>query len=74
VLSQELAAMMRKQRISKLEMALHGLAVHDTRLVSIMHVSGISQILTLNVADFARYPGIVAGTPHDLTTSLKPSC
>ncbi|MEX2306141.1 MAG: PIN domain-containing protein [Pirellulales bacterium] len=49
-----------------------GLAVHDARLVSMMQVAGLSHILTLNAADFARYPGIVAVTPHDVVSVLKP--
>jgi len=43
-----------------------GLAVHDARLVSMMQMVGASHILTLNVTDFARYPGIVAMTPQDV--------
>jgi predicted nucleic acid-binding protein len=34
-----------------------GRAVHDAQLVASMRVHGISHILTLNVADFARYAG-----------------
>ncbi len=36
---------------------------HDARLVAAMLRHGISQILTLNPADFSRYAGIVVHTP-----------
>jgi predicted nucleic acid-binding protein len=42
---------------------IQGLSVHDARLVSMMQLAGITHIVTLNVADFARYSGIVAVTP-----------
>jgi predicted nucleic acid-binding protein len=40
-----------------------GVEVHDAKLVAAMKLNGISQILTLNARDFARYPGIVVLTP-----------
>jgi predicted nucleic acid-binding protein len=36
-----------------------GIHVHDARLVSAMLVHRIPNLLTLNVADFARYTGII---------------
>ena len=42
-----------------------GKKVHDARLVAFMLGHGIGRILTFNVADFARYPGIVAIDPRD---------
>jgi predicted nucleic acid-binding protein len=53
------------------EHQLQGLAVHDARLVSMMQVAGITHILTLNAADFARYSGIVAATPKEITGGDK---
>jgi predicted nucleic acid-binding protein len=44
-----------------------GVQVHDTRLVALMQVHGITHILTLNGADFARYPGIVPIDPASLS-------
>ncbi|MDQ3816011.1 MAG: type II toxin-antitoxin system VapC family toxin [Armatimonadota bacterium] len=44
--------------------AVQGVQVHDARLVAAMHVHGISHILTLNDAHFARYPGITAVHPQ----------
>ena len=42
-----------------------GVAVHDARLVATMLRFGITNILTLNDADFQRYPNIVSWTPYD---------
>lgn len=36
-----------------------GVQVHDARLVAAMLVHGIPNLLTLNVADFARYVGVI---------------
>ena len=46
---------------------VRGVQVHDARLVALMQVHGITHILTLNGADFARYPGIVAIDPASLS-------
>jgi predicted nucleic acid-binding protein len=43
-----------------------GRQVYDARLAAIMLESNIEQILTFNVDDFRRYPGITAVSPHDL--------
>jgi hypothetical protein len=40
--------------------------VHDARLVAAMHVHGVTHLLTLNVRDFARYPGITVVHPQTL--------
>jgi len=40
-----------------------GKQVHDARLVALMQSHGITHILTLNGADFARYPGITIVDP-----------
>jgi predicted nucleic acid-binding protein len=43
---------------------VQGVQVHDSRLVAIMQTYGITHILTLNSADFARYYAtVVAVTP-----------
>jgi predicted nucleic acid-binding protein len=36
-----------------------GIQVHDARLVAAMLVHGVPNLLTLNVADFARYAGVI---------------
>lgn len=41
--------------------------VHDARLVAAMKVHGVTRILTINVTDFSRYPGINAFAPADIT-------
>jgi predicted nucleic acid-binding protein len=38
---------------------VQGVQVHDARLVAAMLVHGIPNLLTLNVADFARYAGVI---------------
>jgi predicted nucleic acid-binding protein len=38
--------------------AVSGFNVFDARLVAVMHVYGIRDLLTINGADFARYPVI----------------
>ncbi len=41
-----------------------GRQVHDARLAACMVAHGVSHILTFNVDDFRRYPGIVVVSPH----------
>jgi predicted nucleic acid-binding protein len=43
--------------------AVQGRQVHDARLVALMQAHGIAHILTLNAADFTRYPGIAPLAP-----------
>jgi predicted nucleic acid-binding protein len=49
-----------------------GVQVHDARLAATMRAHNITQILTLNAPDFARYPGLAALTPQDVTTTTAP--
>jgi predicted nucleic acid-binding protein len=46
-----------------------GVQVHDARLVAIMEVHGVTHLLTLNAADFVRYPGVTALTPAAVIAS-----
>lgn len=46
--------------------AVSGSQVHDARIAAAMRVHGIGHILTFNVSDFRRYPGIVPVHPRDL--------
>ena len=46
--------------------AVSGVQVHDARLVAVMRVHGVTNLLTLDVSDFARYPGIAAVHPRDI--------
>jgi predicted nucleic acid-binding protein len=50
-----------------------GKSSHDARLVAAMNVHGITQVLTFNVKDFARYPGIQAIHPRDAAAVALPA-
>lgn len=43
-----------------------GAQVHDAYLVAAMRAHGLTQIVTFNTRDFARYPGTVAIDPADV--------
>lgn len=43
-----------------------GVQVHDARIVAAMNTHGITHLLTLNGADFRRYPGITIQHPQDV--------
>jgi predicted nucleic acid-binding protein len=44
-----------------------GVKVYDVRLVAAMRVYEVNSILTFNVDDFKRYPGIRAVLPKEIT-------
>ena len=44
--------------------SVSGAQVHDARLAALMIVHGVTNLLTLNDRDFARYSGIVALHPR----------
>jgi len=44
-----------------------GVSVHDARIVASMWDANISHILTMNDADFRRYPGLTVLTPTSIT-------
>lgn len=44
--------------------ACHGKVAHDARYVGAMNTHGLTHLLTFNVADFARFPGITVMDPH----------
>ncbi len=44
-----------------------GKQVHDARLVALMQAHGITHLLTLNTADFARFTNITPLHPSDVT-------
>ena len=50
--------------------ACHGRVSYDARLVAAMRTHGIIRLLTLNAADFARFPGL---TILDLATFAAPA-
>jgi predicted nucleic acid-binding protein len=49
-----------------------GKNAHDARLVAAMASHGIPQILTFNVADFARYPAITVLDPRAVAAPPTP--
>lgn len=50
-----------------------GRAVHDAQLVASMLVQGITDILSLNVSDFARYIEVSAFHPQDVLAPAPPA-
>jgi predicted nucleic acid-binding protein len=46
--------------------AVSGVPVYDARLVAAMRVHGVTNLLTLNIDDFTRYPGITAVHPQNI--------
>lgn len=54
-----------------LQHSVQGVQVHDLRLVAWMEVHGVTHLLTLNQADFARYSGVTAQSPEDIVGSLS---
>jgi len=51
-------AVYREWRRIVLEQGVSGVHVHDARLAASMYVHGVGNILTLNVEDFRRFPGL----------------
>jgi predicted nucleic acid-binding protein len=45
---------------------VRGRQVHDAHLVALMLAHGVTNLLTLNGADFARYPEITCLSPEDV--------
>ena len=52
--------------------ACHGRVSYDARLVAAMRTHGITQLLTFNGADFARFPGVVVLDPATLAAPATP--
>jgi len=50
-----------------------GKVAHDARFVAAMRAHGIGTILTLNPADFARYPGLTILDPNAVAATLPPT-
>jgi hypothetical protein len=49
-----------------------GRNAHDARLVAAMNVHGVGHILTFNITDFTRYPGIIVLDPRSYVPSANP--
>jgi predicted nucleic acid-binding protein len=43
-----------------------GVEIHDAKLVASMNVYGITHLVTFNITDFNRYPGITVISPSDV--------
>jgi predicted nucleic acid-binding protein len=59
-------AVYREWRRIVVQYNVSGVQVHDARLAAAMYVHGISNILTLNVADFSRFAGLNAIHPSNI--------
>jgi predicted nucleic acid-binding protein len=66
--NQEVYSIWRQLVIAK---NVRGVQVHDAHLVAIMLAYGLTEILTLNQADFLRYADIQAVHPNQLTSSPR---
>ncbi|MFO0957552.1 MAG: type II toxin-antitoxin system VapC family toxin [Isosphaeraceae bacterium] len=51
----------------------HGRVSFDARLVAAMKTLGLTQILTYNGADFARFPGLTILDPAALVPTIPPT-
>ena len=49
-----------------------GKNAHDARLVAAMRTHGVTHLLTFNVADFSRFPGITVFDPNTVATPPPP--
>ena len=52
--------------------ACHGKVAHDARYVAALRAHGLTNLLTFNVADFARFPGITVLDPNVVATPTPP--
>jgi predicted nucleic acid-binding protein len=68
VLSDPPSAYQRWKRLV-VQQRVSGVQVHDARIAAAMASFRIRRILTLNAADFARFKGIEAITPHELVAT-----
>jgi predicted nucleic acid-binding protein len=48
---------------------IKGKSAHDARLVAAMNVHGLTKLLSFNLPDFSRYPGIQAIDPAHVPTT-----
>jgi predicted nucleic acid-binding protein len=56
-----------EQLVSRLGVV--GKTAHDARLVASMRVHGLNRLLTFNVGDFRRYPGLTVVSPSDVLSA-----
>jgi predicted nucleic acid-binding protein len=60
-------AVHRQWRKLLIDHCVSGVQVHDARIAASMLVHGVERILTFNTRDFARFPGIKAIHPSELS-------
>jgi predicted nucleic acid-binding protein len=66
VLLPEGEAVYREWRRIVRNQGVSGVQVHDARLAAAMRVYAVSHVLTLNTADFTRFPGVTALHPANV--------
>ena len=49
--------------------ACHGKVSHDARYIAAMRTHGLTHLLTFNVSDFSRYPGITVLDPTTVSAA-----
>jgi predicted nucleic acid-binding protein len=59
-------AIYREWRRIVTQFGILGVQVHDARLAAAMYVHRVGHILTLNVSDFSRFPGLAALHPNSV--------
>ena len=59
-------AVYREWRRIVVQYDVSGVQVHDARLAAAMYAHGVRHILTLNVEDFRRFPGLASVHPDNL--------
>ncbi len=59
-------AVYREWRRIVVQYGVLGVQVHDARLAAVMYVYHVSHILTLNLADFSRFTGLIAVHPNTI--------
>lgn len=57
--------------LRSVQRSVSGANVHDARLVAAMNVNGLTSIVTFNVDDFQRYPGIRVLHPREVTAGAE---
>lgn len=65
-------AVYREWRRTVFQNNVSGVQVHDARLAASMYVHGVRHILTLNVSDFSRFPGLTVVHPDNIQAFLRP--
>ncbi len=59
-------------RVLVTDHAVRGKTAHDARLVAAMQRHGLTDMLTFNKADFARFPTIRVFTPSEVIAGILP--